>query len=119
MAAVLAVVDVILEEHFLHLKEGLAREEGVRAGLVLRSNAGNLQLVGYLLQPALQVLAALHEVLDIVHVGEVEAESFEELPLGLWQVLCCQQVQEVSKVVSWRRGKKCIYLDLPKFYVQA
>ena len=87
MAEILAVVDVVLEEHLLHLEEGLPGEEAVAPRLVLRPDPLHLQLVGQLLQAALQVLARLHQVLDVVHVGEVELQVFEERFLCLGQVL--------------------------------
>ena len=58
---------------------------------MLRSNPFNLQHVGHLLKTTLQILAALHEILDIIDVGEVELESLKELILPLRQVDICQQ----------------------------
>ena len=100
MAAVLAIVDVVLEEHLLHLEEGLAGQERIRASLMLRSYPGNLELIGHLLQPALEVLARLHQVFDVVDVGEVQLEQLEKLALRLRQVLVGQQVEEVAEVVA-------------------
>jgi hypothetical protein len=74
VAAVLGVVDVVLEEHLLHLEEGLACEQRIGSGLMLGPDALNLQLVGHFLKAAFEVFAGLHQVLDVVHVGEVELE---------------------------------------------
>ena len=71
MAAILAVVDVVLEEHLLHLEEGLPGEEAVAPRLVLRPDPLHLQHVGHLLEAALQVLATLHQIFYVVNVGEV------------------------------------------------
>jgi len=45
------------------------------------------------LKSALEVLAGLHEVLDVVHVGEVELQNLEEVALRLRQVLVRQEIQ--------------------------
>ncbi len=72
---------------------------------MLGANASHLELIGHLLQAALEVLAALHKVLDIVHVGEEELEAFKELTLRLGQVSRCEQVQEVAKIVPAMKGE--------------
>jgi hypothetical protein len=59
--------------NLLHAEEGEAREARVGAGLVLRPNPLHAEVVGHLLQPAFERLAALHEVLDVVHHREVDA----------------------------------------------
>lgn len=87
MSEVLAVVNVVLEEHLLHLEKCLAGEKAVAPGLMLRSDPLHFKLVGKLLQTALQVLARLHQVLDVVHVGKVQLQALKECLLRLGQVL--------------------------------
>ena len=45
------------------------------------------------LESALEILARLHQILDVVDVGEVHLQQLEEFSLGLGQVLIGQQVQ--------------------------
>ena len=87
VSEILAVVDVVLEEHLLHLEEGLPGEEAVTAGLMLGADSPHFEFVGELLEAALQILARLHQVLDIVHVREVELQVFKECFLCLGKVL--------------------------------
>lgn len=100
MARVLAVVDVVFEEHLLHAEEGLTGEKRVGSGLMLGSDALDLELIGHLLETALEVLGALHEVLDVVHVGEIKFQDLEELALGLGQRLVGEELEEVSEIVA-------------------
>ena len=67
---------------------------------MLGPDPGDFQLVGDLLQAALEVFARLHEVLDVVDVGEVRLELVEEVGFSLGQVLVGQQVDEVTEVVA-------------------
>ncbi len=45
------------------------------------------------LKSALEVLAGLHQIFDVVHVGEVELQKFKEFALSFRQILVCQQVK--------------------------
>ena len=72
----------------------------IARGTRSRAGAPHLQLVGHLLQPALQVLAALHQVLHVVDVREVELEQREEVLLVGRQVDVGQQLEHVAEVVA-------------------
>ena len=54
------------------------------------------------LQTTLEVLAALHEVFDVVDLGEVDVEGLKELGLALGQVHVGQQAEESV----WRRNRR-------------
>ncbi len=71
---------------------------------MLLTHALDLEVVGYLLQPAFERLAALHQVLDVVHHGEVQLEKLEKLGLGRREILSDENPQKVPKVVSAKEG---------------
>ena len=100
MSEILGVVQLVLEVDLGHLEEGQACKERVGAGLVLRALALDLEHVGHLLQAALQVLARLHQVLEVVDVREVELEVLEKLGLALGQVLVGEDAEKVAEVVA-------------------
>ena len=60
----------------------------------------DLQHVRHLLESALQVLARLHQVLEVVNVREVELEILEKLGLALGKVLVRQDAEEVAEVIA-------------------
>lgn len=70
---------------------------------MLRSDPLQLQLLSHFLQPALQVFTTLHEVLDIVNDGEVQAQNLKEVHLLLRQVSVGQNLDQVSKVIATER----------------
>lgn len=82
---------------------------------MLRPDPCDFQLVGDLLQAALEVFARLHEILDIVDVWKVGFELLEKVSFSLGQVLVCQQVDEVTKVVA-RVERKPLDLLLARLY---
>ena len=93
----LRVIQLVLKINFCHLEEGSAGEERVRASLVLGSDPFNLQHIRHLLEAALQVLATLHQIFDVVNVGEVDLQSLEKLSLAFGQVAVGQHGQEISR----------------------
>ena len=121
MAEILDDVGGHLEVDLGHPEEGAAGEEGVRAGLVLRADPLDVQGVRNLLEggggletekrggggslmgedyleAAFEILAALHEIFDVIDVGEIHLESVEELGLALGQVGVREQTGENNKV---------------------
>lgn len=71
--------------YLFNLEESHPREERVRAGLVLRAHSAQFQLLRYLLQPSLQVLAQLHEVLwrmENKSVGIIKDMKIAENDIG-------------------------------------
>merc|ERR1712227_1126234 len=100
MAEVLRVVQLIFEINFRHSEEGPASEERVRASLVLWPDPLHLQHVCHLLQAPLQILAALHQILHVVDVGEIDLQSLEKFSFPFWQIAVSEHGQEISKVVS-------------------
>lgn len=48
----------------------------------------------------LQVLAALHQVLDVINDGEVQTKDLEEVHLFFGQVAVGQDLYQVTKVVA-------------------
>jgi len=72
---------------------------------VLGPDTVNLQQLSHLLKTAFETLAGLHEILDVVDAGEVEAEQREKILLILWQILTCEDLEEVSKIVPGMEGK--------------
>lgn len=67
---------------------------------MLRADAAQLQLIGDLLQAALQVLARLHQVFHIVDGGKVQAQILEEVALLRRQILVGQQLQQIAEIVA-------------------
>ena len=57
----------------------------------------HLQHVGHLLESALQVLATLHQIFDVVNVGEVNLQSLEKLSLAFGQIAVGQHGQKISR----------------------
>jgi hypothetical protein len=45
-----------------------------------------LQHVRHLLQATFEIFAGLHEIFDIINIGEIDLESLEELRLSLGQL---------------------------------
>ena len=127
---VVVVVVLIGLQYLLHPEEGHSREQRVRAGLMLSPNPLQLQLVRHFLESPLpqetppvnhsvlhnddgdgprlvpssgrylEVLAALHEVLDVVDGREEEVEDLEEVVLLLRQPGVRQQLHQVAEVVA-------------------
>lgn len=67
---------------------------------MLGANSTQLQLVGHLLQAALQILARLHQILNVEYVGEVDVQQFEKVSFVGGQVLVGEELQEVTKIVA-------------------
>ena len=67
---------------------------------MLGSYAQDLEFISDLLEAALEVLAGLHQVLDIVDVGKVELKELKKLALRLGQILVRQEVEQVPKIVA-------------------
>eukprot|EP00308_Calcidiscus_leptoporus_P025129 CAMPEP_0119376206 /NCGR_PEP_ID=MMETSP1334-20130426/39513_1 /TAXON_ID=127549 /ORGANISM="Calcidiscus leptoporus, Strain RCC1130" /LENGTH=341 /DNA_ID=CAMNT_0007394727 /DNA_START=40 /DNA_END=1065 /DNA_ORIENTATION=+ len=97
---VLAVVDVILKEERAHLEEGRLREERVGSRLVLGSDALHLKLLGQLGQPALEVFARAHHVLDVEDVRAEEQQLGEEVVLLGGQRLAREELHDVREIIS-------------------
>ena len=74
-AAVLGDAGEAAEHEGDELHEGTGGEEAVGASLVLRADALYLQCLGQLVEAAMQVVAELHQVLDVPHVGEVDLHA--------------------------------------------
>ena len=49
------------------------------------------------LQTPFQILATLHQIFDVVNVGEVDLQSLEKLSLAFGQVAVGQHGQEISR----------------------
>ena len=60
------------EHDFYELHEGARRQQAVRTGLMLRPNALYFQCLSQLVQAAMEVVAELHQVLDVPHIGKVD-----------------------------------------------
>ena len=58
-----------------------------------------LQFIGHFLQTSLQVLTALHQILDIINVGEVDLQQVKKVSLLRWHVGVGQDFEHVTKVV--------------------
>ena len=67
---------------------------------MLRTYAGEMQLVRHLLEAALEALATLHEVLDVVNRRKIYLETLEKLVLILRNDLLGQQLQQVAEIVT-------------------
>jgi len=57
-----------------------------------------------LVQPAVQAVAELHEVLDVVHGWEIYLHEFEEPGLRVWETVASEDLEQVPKVVSRVEG---------------
>ncbi|KAH7954536.1 hypothetical protein HPB49_019530 [Dermacentor silvarum] len=107
VAAVFALVYVALEVHFSPLEERHARQQAVAAGLVLRPDSFNLQVLGQSLQTSSQVPAVLHEALEVVDGLEVYFQELEAADLARRQVVTRRQLQLVSEVIAVVKSKPC------------
>eukprot|EP00964_Phaeocystis_antarctica_P049726 scaffold28807_cov67-Phaeocystis_antarctica.AAC.18 len=100
----LVVVQLVLKEELAHFEKGRLREERVGAGVVLGPDALHLQVLGQLVEPALEVLTRLHQVLDVVDLREVELELIEELVLLEGQRPAREHLEQVAEVVARVEG---------------
>jgi len=99
-AEVLGVVDDVVKVQLPQLEEGGARQERVAAGLVLRADALDVEVVGEVVEAALEVLAALHHVLDVVDARKVRVHEVEEALLVGRQRRAREDLEQVGKVVA-------------------
>lgn len=67
---------------------------------MLGANTLNLKVFCQLIQTSLQVLAALHEVFDVIDAREVLVHQLKELSLLSWQWRARQQLQQVPKIIT-------------------
>jgi len=105
VSTVLVVVDIVLEKHFPHFKKRSAGEQAVGARLMLRPDALQLENLADLLQPALQVLTRLHQILDVVNVREKHFQQVEKLRLVGRQRLVHENLEQVSEIVAGVKGE--------------
>mmetsp|Transcript_51337 Transcript_51337/g.133406 ORF Transcript_51337/g.133406 Transcript_51337/m.133406 type:complete len:226 (+) Transcript_51337:244-921(+) len=98
------VVHLVLEEELAHLVKGRLREQRVRASLVLRADAFDLEVLGELIEPALEALAGLHEVLDVVEAREINLQLRKEVVLLCRQSFAGEQLHQVAEVIATVEG---------------
>lgn len=117
----LDVVHGVIKKEMTHFKECLRGQEGIRSGLMLRTNSRdllkirksrliltplwsrtktNLQLIRNILQSTLQIFARLHEVLDVVDAREINRQDVEKVGLVFREGSTREELQEVAKVVA-------------------
>jgi hypothetical protein len=93
-----------VEEPVLQFPKRVAGEQTVGPGLVAGPDALHVQRLRQLVEPAVQVVAELHQVLDIIQSGEVGPQQVEKLVLARRQILAREQLQQVPEVVPAVKG---------------
>lgn len=69
------------EERILELPERAWSDQAIWTGLVGLSDALHVKELGELVQPTVQAIAELHEVLDVIHGGEIYLHELKEAGL--------------------------------------
>mmetsp|Transcript_2579 Transcript_2579/g.7594 ORF Transcript_2579/g.7594 Transcript_2579/m.7594 type:complete len:285 (-) Transcript_2579:138-992(-) len=99
-AEVLIVVEVVVKVGGTQFKKGGLCQERIAARLVLRADARNIEELCEFVEPALEVVAAARDELDVIDRGEVGAQQVEEGALRLGQRLAGEHLEEVAEVVT-------------------
>ena len=68
------------------------------------ANPLNLQQLRKLVQPSVEAVAELHQVLDVIHHRKIHLDQIEEPGLRLRHAPACQQLQEVPEIVPAVEG---------------
>lgn len=63
-------------------------------------NSLHLQQLRQLVQPTVEAVAELHQVLNIIHRREINVDQLEEAGLRIRQVLAREELQQVPEIVS-------------------
>lgn len=97
---VLEIVNFVVEKDVAHLEEGARGEETVTAGLMLRTDPLHAQIVGHILQPALQILTTLHQIFDVVNAWKKQIQQSKKLRFTRRQRATRQQLEQVAEIVA-------------------
>lgn len=68
------------------------------------ANPLHLQQLRELVQPSMEAVAELHQVLDIIYHRKIHLDQIEEPGLRVRQAPACQQLQEVAEIVAAVEG---------------
>ncbi|WVZ18109.1 hypothetical protein V8G54_005431 [Vigna mungo] len=68
------------------------------------TNPFHLQQLRKLVQPTMEAVAELHQMLDIIHHREIHLDQIEEPSLRIRQASACQQLKKVAKIVAAVKG---------------
>jgi hypothetical protein len=92
------------EEGILELPERTGRDEAIGPGLVGLPDTLHVEELGELVQAAVQAVAELHEVLDVVDGGEVNLHEPEEAGLRVGEGVAGEDLEQVPEVVAGVEG---------------
>ncbi|KAI3486171.1 hypothetical protein L1887_50312 [Cichorium endivia] len=96
---VLGIVNRSVKVLLAHLEERRRREQAVATRLVLLPDTTHLQVVGDILQAALERLAASHEELDVVDAWKPHAQQRKEVGLLRRQRTARHHLEQLAKVL--------------------
>ncbi len=99
-----AVINMATESVVHHTKEDVQGEEGVGPGLMHLAVALAAENLGEFVQSAVQIVRTLHEILEVVKLGEEELEQLEELAFARRQRQRGEDLEQVAKVVAAVEG---------------
>ncbi|URE02866.1 hypothetical protein MUK42_07226, partial [Musa troglodytarum] len=92
------------KERFFQLPESTRREQAVGTSLVADPDPLNIKQLGELVEPPMEAVAELHEMLDVVHGREVYPDEIEEASLGVGEVLASEHLKKVAEVITAVEG---------------
>lgn len=88
-----------VKKRLLQLPESTRCEQTIRTSLMADPYPLYIQQLSKLVEPSMEAIAELHQVLNVVNRREVNLDEIKEPDLRLRQVLASEQLEEVTEVV--------------------